>query len=728
MDYEQLIHESAELYGIQAGYYDIWGQQHNVPVTSKLALLKAMHVPTDPTRLAQHLERRKRYDQDRLLPRVLVVPEAQQPVLVRLLLDGSAETLAWRLEDEQGHVQQGRIVPQQLTVSKSDQAIPHCLQWRVPQILACGYHQLQIDGHDCLLIITPARCYLPQALQGQALNQSKKPSGGRRWGLAVQLYALRSKRNWGIGDFSDLRQALQTADELGAAALGVNPLHALFPHDAERYSPYSPSSRRFLNPLYLDVEAVADYKDCVEAREIVQTEEFQTRLQALREADLIDYRSVAALKFQVLRCLFENFCQHGKTAARYQTFQTFRHVCGESLQQHALAEALQAWFYQMDPACNGWRDWLPSYRDPASDCCARFAAEHESEVLFFEYLQWLAHEQLQAAHQLAQTLGLDIGLYCDLAVGVDGNGAEAWAEQQVYAADARIGAPPDDFSPTGQDWGLAPYQPIVLRETGYQAFIAALQAAMRYAGALRIDHVMGLARLFWVPPDSTPTAGAYVSYPFNDLLGILALESQRNQCLIIGEDLGTVEDHVRTGLEATGVLSYRVLYFEKHWQGDHSFKWPEHYPRQALVTASTHDLPTLSGFWQGRDLQLRSELGLYPSAHIEQTLRETRAQDKARLTVALAHSGLWNGQDETRAHTTPNQLALAVQQFLARSPAQLLMVQMEDVLGCVEQVNLPGTVHEYPNWRRKLPLLLEHWTTDARLIQLAEVLRLEQRG
>ena len=728
MDYEQIIHECAGLYGIQPDYYDIWGQHHQVSVASKLALLKAMHVPTDPAAMAQTVHEHKQRDGSRLLPPVLVVRVDRQPVQVPLTLPEAAATalpatLQWRLDEEQGQPQHGQIDIQQLPLSAGSEGYQQA-QWVLPHNLPCGYHRLFIEDQCCLLIITPSRCYqaVPPAAKD---NPSVEPEQSRCWGLSVQLYALRSRRSWGMGDFSDLQAALRTAAALGAAALGVNPLHALFPHDAGRYSPYSPSSRRFLNPLYLDIEAVPDYAACAEARAMVQAEDFQSSLRTLREAELIDYHAVSALKFQVLRCLFTHFCRQPPSTPRRQVFETFRQTAGIPLTRHALAEALQAWFYQLDPACHGWRSWLPSYRDPDSDCCTRFAAEHADEILFFAYLQWLAHEQLQAARQLAQELGLAIGLYCDLAVGVDSAGAEVWAEPQVYAADAHIGAPPDDFSPTGQDWGLAPYQPVALRASGYQAFIATLRASMRYAGALRIDHVMGLSRLFWVPPDSTPAAGAYVNYPFADLLGILALESQRNQCLVVGEDLGTVEDHVRQALDEAGVLSYRVLYFEKHWQGDHSFKLPEHYPEQALVTASTHDLPTLSGFWQGRDLQLRAELGLYPSEQLEQSLRETRAQDKVRLKAALTQAGLWT-EPETEPTATPARLALAVQQFLARSPARLLMVQIDDVLECVDQVNLPGTVDAYPNWRRKLPLLLEDWPSDVRLQQLAEMLRTER--
>ena len=714
MHYEDSIHKQAERSGIQPDYYDIWGQHHIVPVQSKLALLNAMGQPTDQQAVADLLNNTS--EQTACLPPVLIAPQASV-TLPLVLPEGTAiEALQWRLESEDQSVQQGHLNRHQLAEAERFESVGKVYQrwqWRFEQALPCGYHRLVLNGQNCALIIVPERCYLPPILQ----------NGGKRWGLSIQLYALRSQDNWGMGDFSDLQQVLKIAAELGAACVGLNPLHALFPHDASRYSPYSPSSRRFINPLYLDVETIPDYAQCQEAQNTVRADDFQAQLRVLQTAELIDYPAVAQLKFKILRQVFRYFYAQvwaDQSSERAKALRAFIKAGGPALHKHVLAEALQDWFYSLDPACEGWTTWLPSYRDPASEPCARFAEQQAQQVLFYQYLQWQAHEQLQACSQLAQTLGLEIGLYGDLAVGVQSEGAEVWAEQSVYASGVHIGAPPDDFSPTGQDWGLVPYNPAALRDSAYRAFIEALRAVMRYTGAVRIDHVMGLARLFWIPPGAaSPAAGAYVRYPFADLLGVLALESQRSQCMVIGEDLGTVEDHVRAALSAAGVLSYRVLYFEKHWQGDQSFKLPEQYPAQALVTASTHDLPTVLGFWQGQDLQLRTELGLFPSPDVEQSQQRAREQDKTRLLEALAKAGL-NPQDGQAG------LNQAIQTYLARSPAQLLLLQLEDALELVEQVNLPGTTDQYTNWRRRLPVPVENWLEDGRLRELADSLNAER--
>jgi (1->4)-alpha-D-glucan 1-alpha-D-glucosylmutase len=363
------------------------------------------------------------------------------------------------------------------------------------------------------------------------------------------------------------------------------------------------------------------------------------------------------------------------------------------------------------------------YRDPAGAEVERFAAAHGERVAFHEYLQWQADLQLAAVGRRSLELGLGVGLYQDLAVSADRAGAEVWADQTLHAAGAGVGCPPDDFNLSGQDWGLPPLVPEQLRATGYAPFVAMLRANMRHAGALRIDHVMGLMRLFWVPPGGKAKDGAYVRYPFADLLGVLLLESERNRCLVVGEDLGTVPDEVRAALGEAGVLSYRLLYFERDGAGE--FKPPADYPAQAIVAASTHDLPPLAGWWSGADLALRESLDLYPSAAVRDAQGAARAQDRARLLRALEREALLPpgtpADPAALVELTP-ELGGAVQLYLARTPARLLAVQLEDVLGVASQVNLPGTIDEHPNWRRKLPLSLERCADDERVIALGAAL------
>jgi (1->4)-alpha-D-glucan 1-alpha-D-glucosylmutase len=412
----------------------------------------------------------------------------------------------------------------------------------------------------------------------------------RIWGPSAQLYGLRSGRNWGAGDYADLRALVDWAADQGASIVGVSPLHALYGHNPAHRSPYSPSSRQFFNVLLLAVDEIPEFAECPEARRLVAEPEFQTRLESARDSDLVDYPAVAALKYPVLERLYRHFREkHATSSDAYaREFQEYRGRQGDDLELLALYETLQEHFFNQDMGCWGWPAWPSPYRDPDSPEVQAFAATHRNRIEWFLWLQWQADRQLAAAGRRAYERGLGIGLYFDLAVGVDRGGAETWAHQELYALDARVGCPPDDFAPRGQDWGLPPWNPERLRAAAYEPFIRMLRTNMKHAGALRIDHVMGLMRLYWIPPGMQGDQGAYVAYPLDDLLGILALESQRNHCLVVGEDLGTVPWEVRAALHDMGVLSYRLFYFERDGQGD--FLPPEQFPAQAVVAAATHDL------------------------------------------------------------------------------------------------------------------------------------------
>ncbi len=529
------------------------------------------------------------------------------------------------------------------------------------------------------LRIEPGACYRPEALE----------SGGRVWGFTVQLYGLRSERNWGIGDFGDLRRLLEIAAGFGAAVVGVSPLHAA---DA---SPYSPSSRHALNPLYLDVEAIPEFSRCAEAQALAASEKFKDRIRRLREAPLVNYDEVRAAKHEVLALLHECFT---RDRARRERFAEFHRRSSKGLRDYALYEALK------EELGGDWQSWPEQYRNPNSSEVKKFLKRRAARVQFHAYVQWNTRLQLDLAQRRAKELGMPIGLYVDLALGCDRGGAEVWSDQEAYATEASIGAPPDEFNPRGQDWGLPPYSPRALRAARYRPFIDLLRANMPQGGALRLDHVMALARLYWVPRGNKPDKGGYVNYPLGDLLGLLAQESRRNRCMVIGEDLGTVTPELRRALNEAGVLSYRPLVFEKSPQGE--FAAPSAYPREALVCVSTHDLPTWRGFWAAHDLELRRDLGLSVDFEKERALRET---DKQALTRALEREGF-------------DTSAAGAHAFLARTPAKILIVQPEDVFDVAEQANLPGTMNEHPNWRRKLPLALERWPADPRMQALAQAL------
>lgn len=565
----------------------------------------------------------------------------------------------------------------------------------------------------CLPTDAIRHCFVPDAIR----------EGRRLWGLTVQLYSVRSKRNWGIGDFTDLRNLVDLTAAAGGDVIGLNPLHALFPDNPAHISPYSPSHRGFLNVLYIDVTAVPEFSACKSAQRRVARVGFQGRLQALRDAPLVDYVGVAQPKFEILRLLFASFRASG--GRRQKAFAAWRAAQGETLESHARFEALQAHFRAQDAGIRGWPAWPAEYHDPAAPAVAAFAAEQAEAVTWHAWLQWLADEQLAAVAARVRELGMAIGLYRDLAVGASPDGSEVWSWQSVFALDASTGAPPDDLNLLGQNWCLPPFVPHRLRQANYAPFVATLAANMRHAGALRIDHVMGLSRLFWVPRDVPATEGAYVAYPFEDMLGLVARESLRAGCLVIGEDLGTVPAGFRERLFQAGVLSYHPLMFERYEDGQ--FRLPADMPSQALVAAGTHDLPTLAGLWRGIDLDVRAQLNLFPSEELRQRLITERDWDRGRLLWALERENLLPegvSKDPAALPELAPELTAAIHAYLARSPAQIMVVQPEDIFSIGEQINVPGTLeHQHPNWQRKLPLPIEDWTATADFQRIVAALR-----
>ncbi len=540
--------------------------------------------------------------------------------------------------------------------------------------------------------------------------------GARAWLLSTQLYAVRSRWNWGMGDFGDLGRLLEAAARLGAAGVGVNPLHALFPDEPERASPYSPSSRLFLNPLYLDPRAIEDAMHCPAADAMMAAPEFRARIAAARDARLVDYAAVAAVKWPLLERLHDRFAagvEAGTETRRAAEFAAYRRREGAALDAFAVFEVLREELARRDAAFKYWRHWPAEYRRPDSPAVAAFAARHRARVERRVYLQWQADRQLAACADQARASGLPIGLYVDLAVGVDGGGADAWLLQDALVPGFSMGAPPDPWARLGQDWGFPPFNPLSVAAGDDPVFARMLRASMRHAGALRIDHVLGLMRGFWVPHGGTPADGAYVRYPFAALLGLLAAESRRRRCMVIGEDLGTLPEGLRPALRAANVHSSPLLYFE---QEDGRFRPPAAYPVEAAAAVTNHDLPTLAGWWSGGDIALRAAV---EARRPERRALDERLAERARLVEALGAEGLQVERDEVPT--------VAVHRFLARTPCRLAVVQLDDAIGEQEQTNLPGTDRERPNWRRKLGLDLQAAVADRRLIGIAAAMAAERR-
>jgi len=514
------------------------------------------------------------------------------------------------------------------------------------------------------------------------------PGDGRYWGIALQLYQLRSSRNWGIGDFADLEVLARVAAPAGADFLGLNPLHALFLADPTRCSPFSPSNRRFMNPLYLAVDRVAGFEPGMVD---------DARLSALREGPLVDYPGVASAKLDALRAIWakgatlpDSFVQDG----------------GEALSRHALFEALSAAMVAQGHGA-GWLAWPEEWRDVDGPEVQDFAKAHADEIRFHLWLQYLCDQQLKALRQLCSTLGMRIGLYLDFAVGEAADGSGSWGSKNVLPG-VRIGAPPDYFNEQGQDWGLAPLSPVAMATEHAAPFRALIEAATRQAGALRIDHAMGLWQLFLMPEGAIAAQGTYARYPLADMLRALADASRQNQTVIIGEDLGNVPPGFQEVMAACNILSYRIFFFERTEDG---FIPPAKYPRDALACLSTHDLPTFRGWWRGDDVTLRRHFG-FINAEAARAQDDARRTERADLLADLVAAGLISAAEAQRVSSVdaPPALTTAVHQHLASAPSRLFAVRLEDLAGELNPVNVPSTVDDYPNWRCKLGLTLDQLT------------------
>jgi 4-alpha-glucanotransferase len=666
--------------GIAPTRSDAGGEHHVSPETLRTVLGALGHDAENDERAADTLAALDRRAWQAVLPPVVVAREPD--AAVELSLPKATRLISWHLLCEDGTQRAGDAVFADLPLVARDPegGTAHRKERRRLSLgsLPLGYHRLNVDpqGASCTVVVTPARCFLPSAEEDRGL-----------WGLALQLYLARSERNFGSGDFGDLVALTTVLARRGCDVVGLNPLHAPFPDDPEHASPYSPASRLLLNPLYIDVEAACDIVASPAAAAMLADNAVKAELAALRAADTLEYGRVAALKTRVLDGVFADW----RNAAATSELDAFRASRGASFERHCLYFALRAHVLEKNLGTGDWHGWPVQYRDARGPAVAEFARAHAADITRVAWQQWLADRQLGAAADAAR--GMRVGLYRDLAVGCDAAGAETWADRELVMEGLAVGAPPDELSASGQEWGLPPPHPERMRSSGYRAFSELLRANMRHAGALRIDHVMALERLYVIPKGASPKEGAYLSYPFEDLVGVLALESARRQCLVIGEDLGTVPHGFRERAAAANILSYRVLRFERD---THRFFGPAEYPRLAVAVCSNHDLPTLRGWWQGADLALEHEHGVL-SADDLMTARQRRDADRRALLELLHREELlpfWV------ADPSYEELFGAVHALLGRTRALLVLAQLDDVLRETMPVNVPSTPR-YANWRRR---------------------------
>jgi 4-alpha-glucanotransferase len=576
----------------------------------------------------------------------------------------------------------------------------------LPGLIPVGYQHVNIDGQSFTLAVAPARCFSV----GDAVD-SPIP---RTWGLSVQLYSLRRPGDGGFGDTQALEDLARVAGERGAEALAISPLHAMFANDTHRYSPYSPSSRLFLNSLYCAPGAILGERAM---RTAIDATGLAAELKHLEELPLIDWPTAAEAKHRLLQALYEGFVQGEHPL--HADFSSFRHAGGEALENHCRFEAIQETRAAQGLSLD-WREWPEQWRNPRSAALAEFAEENAGRIGFFAFCQWLITRCLERAQAAARSSGMGIGLIADLAVGADGGGSQAWSRQDELLAALTVGAPPDILNRTGQGWGISAFSPEGLVRNGFRAFIEMLRANFAHAGGLRIDHVMGLQRLWVIPNGAPPADGAYLYYPLDDLLRLLTLESHRHQAIVLGEDLGTVPDGLREKLIARSILGMRVLLFE---QDNTHFKPILDWPDNALATTSTHDLPTLNGWWHGRDIDWNARLSLI-DANGEIEWRQHREREREGLRRTLSEDPQ-NFREES--HETDQILDASVR-FLGHTRAPLVLLPLEDALGVEQQANLPGTIDTHPNWSRRLPGNSEALLDDpdaARRLELLACARLQ---
>ncbi|MGU7782038.1 4-alpha-glucanotransferase [Burkholderia sp. PU8-34] len=580
---------------------------------------------------------------------------------------------------------------------------------RLPPLTRPGYHGLEIGDSHLTVAVAPPRCH-------------ELPQRAREWGLAVQLYSLRHEHDGGLGDYGALADLARAAAPLGAQALAVSPVHAMFAARPAQYSPYSPSNRNWYNVAYVD-PAMCCGTHAV--REAVVSLALSAGFARRESQQLVAWAPAVRARLRVLRFLF---AQRDRWLSPMQraSLDAFRDAGGAPLEHHACFEMLHARLRREHG--DDWRRWPADVRAPESPHVERCAREHRDEVAFHVFLQWLAREGLATAQHAARDAGMSIGLLADLAVGVDPAGSECWCHAADMLTGVALGAPPDPFNPLGQSWGLSTFAPWALRQHGYRAFIAMLRAVLAHAGGVRIDHVLGLARL-WIVPDGMPAAhGAYLRYPLDDMLALVALESWRHRAIVLGEDLGTVPPDLRTHLSAAGLLGLDVLWFARN--GD-DFTLPARWRAEAVAMTSTHDLPTVAGWWRGRDIAWRKRIGLGELAHDTHDARRQRRTSRVALWRALRDAGLAPGAPVTPPREPP---LAAIAAFVGRTPAPLALLPLEDAIGQREPVNLPGVVTGHPNWRRRLPAAAPRLLADAcvvarlrALVQAREEVRDEVR-
>lgn len=705
-DINEYIDELSVLCGIVPEYYDIKGNLRKTSHDTKRAILSSIGIDIESIdSIKGELRRRRLGPWLNIIEPVYVLSVNEKPLRIPLYIpiedgrEGVSVDISISGEDNRDK-REFRFVCKDIIEELSIDGKRYVRTEFVDNHdYTPGYYDVEIVLHhydsnlddlkkDSRLILSPDSAYLPDGLR-------------KYLGLSVNLYSLRSKRNMGVGDFGDLEILIKWFSAMGGHLIGINPLHAITNKMPFGISPYSPLSRLYKNFIYLDMDRIGAEKDT------------SADVRKLRRSRLIDYEGVASLKLRILKKSFERFLKehYERASDLYKDFKGFLNEEGRLLELFATYMALSERFGSFD-----WQSWPGDYQEPDSETVKAFMRDSGRDILFYQYIQWLLERQHCDVCKIASEGGMPIGLYQDLAIGTIRGSSDVWCNRSLYALGMDVGAPPDDFSPDGQNWGFPPLIPERLRDSGYDLYIQTLRKNMRHAGALRIDHAFGIFRLFWIPGGMSPGVGAYVRYPHEDILRIIALESVRNKTIIVAEDLGTIGENVRESLSRFGMLSYRLFYFERKYP-DPDFLPPYNYPEIALSAVTTHDLPTLYGYWIGRDIEERYRtskkkldtplrLGKYPDNEIWRREIEERKRDRYLIIEAMKKEGLLPADFEIPDQMT-ERLCLAIYRYLMKTPSKIVLISLDDLLGRLNQQNMPGITEGYPNWRQKIEVNIE---------------------
>ncbi len=731
-----LLNELSEKLGILLQFTDFGtGQTYVADTKSKKAICKALGYPANTnTEIQNSLKKYRESEFANFAPYTKVLQEWElKPFNFEFIVpdNKTTATLSWILTREDGTNTTGQLSVQETDVidsitigKKTFQKRRCCFILESP----IGYHNLSflLDGekpngnHQTKLIVVPQQCYMPEKLQ----------SGHRVWGFPIQLYAMPSQRNWGMGDFTDLKNFATVAQNFGASLVGINPVNALFSDNPEDASPYCATSRVFLNPLYIDTDGVPEAQDNPTYTSYKNTPEFIELFKKSKQSDIVLYADIAKMKFGALDILYKTFkAVHldemgNPITARGNAFQTFCNEYGQKLTNYATFQTIRDVRTQSGKGADCWWNWGRGYETPTSSKIKEFQEKYADRINAIKYQQFLAFEQYNGAGDACVQSGMSVGVYTDLPIGVGANSAEVWSNQSLFLRDVSVGAPPDSFNKKGQDWSLSGFNPFELKKNGYDLYNRIIAAAMNNAGAVRIDHAFGLSRLFFRVKGAS---GAYLKYPFKDLMGIVALESHRHKCLVIAEDLGTAPEGFHELMRGANVLSFGVFHWQRNWDG---LIAPQNYNHHCLISSGTHDLPTYAALWKGIDLELAKKM---KTISLEQYKKhkENRLSEREQFIKAFCAQGLQTDCEDKASEIMagtllPKWFIPNTYAYLARSSSMLLLVRIEDIVEQYQQVNLPGTYMQYPNWRYKLPVLLEGLSTDARMQNICSIINKER--